>query len=106
MITIIIPLKHIILDPAKPVDLSTLSEQDAIDLIKQSYGFLSPAIDVSIQNGIAFIALQEQRADKINEAVKFFQKGVRDAQQGAYDKAIKNFEKVIAINSPAYRCAP
>lgn len=95
MITIIIPLKHIVLDPAKPADLSTLSEQDAVDLIKQSYGFLSPAIDVSIQDGIATIALQEQRADKISEALKIFQKGVREAQQGSYQQAIKYFSKVI-----------
>ncbi len=97
MITILIPLKHIILDPVKPVDLSSLSTQDAIDLIKQSYGFLSPAIDVSIQNGIATITLQEQRADKINDALKFFQKGVKEAQQGAYQKAIKHFSRVIDI---------
>jgi len=97
MFIITIPLKHIIIDPAKPVDLSVISEQDAIELIKKSYGFLSSAIDVSIQNGIAFIKLQEQRAEKISEAEKSFQKGVRNAQHGSYDKAIKNFEKVIAI---------
>ena len=97
MFVITIPLKHIILDPAKPVDLSILSEQDAIELIKKSYGFLSSSVDVSIQNGIAFIKLQEQRAEKISEAVKSYQKGVRDAQQGSYDKAIKNFEKVLTI---------
>jgi tetratricopeptide (TPR) repeat protein len=96
MFIISIPLKHIILDPAKPVDLSVVTEQDAIELIKKSYGFLSSGIDVSIQNGIAFIKLQEQRAEKITEAMKFYQKGVRDAQQGSYQKAIKNFEKVIA----------
>ncbi len=95
MITLIIPLKHIILDPANPVDLSKLSEQDAIELIKQAYGFLSQATDVSISNGIATIALQEQRSDKISEALKFFQKGVKEAQQGAYAKAIKHFSKVI-----------
>jgi tetratricopeptide (TPR) repeat protein len=97
MFIITIPLKHIILDPAKPVDFSVISEQDAIELIKKSYGFLSSAIDVSIQNGMAFIKLQEQRAEKISDALKFFQKGVRNAQHGSYDKAIKNFEKVIAI---------
>lgn len=52
---IIILLKHIILDPAKPLDLSTIPEQDAIALIRRSYGFLSPAIEVSIDNGIAAI---------------------------------------------------
>ncbi len=95
MFIITIPLKHIILDPAKPVDLSAVSEQDAIELIKKSYGFLSSDVDVSIQNGIAFIKLQEQRDEKISEALKLFQKGVRDAQQGSYEKAIKYFEKVI-----------
>jgi tetratricopeptide (TPR) repeat protein len=95
MITIIIPLKHIILDPTKSVDLSTLSEQDAVDLIKQSYGFLSMAIDVSIQNDIATITLKEQSAEKISNALKFFHKGIREAQQGSYQKAIKYFNKVI-----------
>ena len=95
MITLIIPIKHIILDPANPVDLSNLSQQDAIELIKQAYGFLSPAIDVSISNGVATIALQEQRAGKINDVLKFYQKGVREAQQGTYEKAIKHFSRVI-----------
>ncbi len=97
MFIITIPLKHIILDPVKPVDLSVIPELDAIELIKESYGFLSSAIDVSIQNGIASIKLQEQRAEKISEALKFYQKGVGDAQQGSYDKAIKDFERVIAV---------
>lgn len=85
------------IDPTNPFDLSLISEKDAIDLIKKSYGFLSSAIDVSIQNGIAFIQLQEQRAERINEAMKQYQKGVRDAQQGAYEKAIKSFENVLAV---------
>jgi len=97
MITLIIPLKHMILDPAKPVDLSTLSEQDVIDLIRESYGFLSPAIDISIKNGVATIALEQQRADKINDALKFYPKGVRAAQQGDYAKAIKYFSRVIEV---------
>ena len=74
MFIITIPLKHIILDPLNPVDLSAISEQDAIELIKKSYGFLSSSVDVSIQNDIAFITLQEQRAEKINEAMKHYQK--------------------------------
>jgi len=32
--TIIIPLKHIIIDPAKPLDLPAIPEQDAIELIR------------------------------------------------------------------------
>ncbi len=97
MFIITIPLKYIILDSLEHVDLSVVPEQEAIELITKSYGFLSSAVDVSIQNGIAFIRLQEQRAEKVSDALKSFQKGVRDAQHGSYDKAIKNFEKVITI---------
>jgi hypothetical protein len=50
MFLISIPLKHIILDPAKPVDLSTMPEQDAIELIRKSYSFLSPAVDLFIDH--------------------------------------------------------
>jgi|ERR1039457_2743173 hypothetical protein len=84
---IIIPLKHITLDPANPIDLTAIPEGDAIELIRKSYGFLSPAIDVSINEGVATIKLEDQRADKIGEALKLYQKGNKEAQQGAYQKA-------------------
>lgn len=59
MNTIIIPLKHIIIDLAKPPDLAAIPEKDALELIKKSYGFLSSAIQVSITDGIATIQLEE-----------------------------------------------
>ena len=83
MNTIIIPLKHIIIDPAKPLDLSAIPEQDAIELIRKSYGFLSSAIQVSITDGIATIQLEEARGERIGEALKRYQKAVREAQQGS-----------------------
>ena len=97
MNTIIIPLKHIILDPAKPIDLAVIPEQDAIELIKKSYGFLSPAIQVTISEGSAIIRLEEARGERINEALKQFQKAVREAQQGSYQKAVKLFGKVLEV---------
>lgn len=97
MNTIIIPLKHIILDPANPLDLAAIPEQDAIELLKKSYGFLSPAIQVTITNGIATIQLKETRGERINEALKHYQKAVREAQQGSYQKAVKLFAKVLEV---------
>ena len=70
MFIITIPLKYIILDSLEHVDLSVVPEQEAIELITKSYGFLSSAVDVSIQNGIAFIRLKEQRAEKVSDALK------------------------------------
>ena len=97
MNTIIIPLKHIILDSSKPIDLAAIPEQDAIELIRKSYGFLSPAIQVTIAEGTAIIRLEEARGERINEALKQFQKAVREAQQGSYQKAVKLFGKVLEV---------
>ncbi|MDO9066980.1 MAG: hypothetical protein Q7W05_00805 [Deltaproteobacteria bacterium] len=66
MTTILIPLKHIILNPTKPIDLAAIPEQDAIELIKKSYGFLSPAFQVTILDGIATIQLEEGRGERIS----------------------------------------
>lgn len=96
MALVIISLKHIILDPTNPVELSLLPEQEAIRLIKESYSFLSSSIDVSIKDGHAVIELKD-RSDRINNAKTNYQKGVREAQKGEYRKAIKAFTKVLEI---------
>ena len=72
-------------------------EQDAIELIRKSYGFLSPAIHVSITDGIATIQLEEARGERIGEALKRYQKAVREAQQGNYQKAVTLFGKVLEV---------
>ena len=95
MFEIIVPLKYIVLDPEKPIDLTVLSPHDSINLIKKSYGFLSPAINISIENDTAIIRLDEPRAEKIAEALQHFQKGSKAAQKGEYQKAIKHYAKVL-----------
>jgi tetratricopeptide (TPR) repeat protein len=95
--SILIPLKQIILDPTKPLDLSVLPEQDAIELIKKTYGFLSPAIQIFVSDGIATIQIEEARGERISEALKLYQKAVREAQQGSYNKAVKLFGKVLEV---------
>jgi len=97
MIAIIIPLKHIILDVSKPLDLSTLPEQDAIELIRKSYGFLLSPVDVTIENGLVTIQMKETTHEKINGAQKDFQKGIKEAQRGQYKKATKLFDKVLEV---------
>ena len=97
MALLIVPLKQIILDPSNLIDLSILPEQEAIRLIKESYGFLSSSLDVSIRDGLAVIELKEERSARANDVQKTFQKGIREAQQGVYRKAIKTFTKVLEI---------
>ena len=97
MFSIVIPIKHIVLDSTKPLDLSAIPEHDAVELIKKSYGFLSPAIQVTIADGTVTIQMEEARGERIGDALKQFQKAVREAQQGNYQKAVKLFGKVLEV---------
>jgi tetratricopeptide (TPR) repeat protein len=97
MSTVIINLKDFIIEPEKKIDLVSLPPQEAIELIKKSYGFLSSTIDVSIENGCAVISLKEPSPQKADEAQKIYNRGVRDAEQGDYEKAIKRFQQVLEI---------
>jgi len=74
MIIVSVPLKDVILDPSKKIDLSTLPEEEVISLLKSSYGFLSSSIEVSIQNGIAIIKLKEPKKESANEALNIQQR--------------------------------
>jgi tetratricopeptide (TPR) repeat protein len=90
-----VPLKYIILDQAAPTDLTALPAPEAVALIRESYGFLSTALDVSIEDGIAILRLDEPRADQVAEALKALQKGNTEAKRGAYQKAIQHYARVI-----------
>jgi hypothetical protein len=75
MSIILIALRDFITDPDQKVDLTSLTEEQAIALIKKSYGFLSFAVDVSIENGVAVISLPEQKEKAIEEAQRLFETG-------------------------------
>ena len=97
MITISIPLKNIVLDPFKNIDLPALPEEEAISLLKNSYGFLSSSVEVYIQDDVAIITLKESKKEDIDKALKTYKKGVSAAEQGEYKKATKSFLKVISV---------
>ena len=95
MIAAFIPLKDMVIDPDKDIDLLSLPEAEAIKLIKESFGFLSSPIEVSIKNGIATIALLEEEEAKTAEVPKWYQHGVTNAEQGNYKRAIQQFKRVL-----------
>ncbi len=70
MLIITIQLKDIIIDPLSKVDLLSIPAEEAAKLIKESYGFLSAAIEVTVENNIAVISLKEPKAEQVNEALK------------------------------------
>jgi tetratricopeptide (TPR) repeat protein len=95
MAIVVIALKDIMVEPNIPVDLTMLPEEEAIALIKKSYGFLSPEVDVTIKGDIAVINFPEEKAKKVDEALKFYERGVRKAERGEYKAAIELFKKTL-----------
>lgn len=88
-LTVVVSLKDIIVDPAKKIDLLSLPKEEANSLIKNSCGFLSSSIDVSIDGEVAVIQFPEEKAAKVDDALKLYQKGVKEAERGEYSKAMK-----------------
>ncbi len=97
MAIVAVRLEHILLDPSNRTDLAALPEEEAAALLKESYGFLSSAVDVSIEDGIAIIRFDEPRGDKVADALKAFEKGNREANRGAYQKAIQYYSRVVDV---------
>lgn len=92
-----IALKDIVIDPEQPVDLAALPEQEAIRLIKEAYGFLGPFLDISIQEGVAVISMPDERAQRVDDALKTFDRALRTAQRGEYKRAIQQLHQVLAV---------
>lgn len=95
MSSIIVPLEDFVVDPENPIDLTKLSEAEAIERVKQSFDFLSSVVDVKLRDGVLTIALPEEKGKRAQEALDWFEHGNRFAQRGEYKRAINLFEKTI-----------
>jgi tetratricopeptide (TPR) repeat protein len=95
MPALVVPLSDILLDPQKPVDLTSLPVEQSIQIIKQSYGFLSDSVEVSIENGIATITLPDDKSKKVNDALDWFDRGLKKAKQGDYQNAIQLLKRTL-----------
>jgi tetratricopeptide (TPR) repeat protein len=95
MPTLLIALSDILLDPKNPIDLSKIPSYEALQIIKQSYGFLSDAVEISIENGIATITLPDEKSKKVNDALDWFDRGLKKAKQGDYQNAIQLLKRTL-----------
>ncbi len=95
MSIVLIALKDFLVDADEKIDLTKLPDEQAIALIKKSYGFLSFAVEVSIENGVAVINLPEQKEKAIEEAQRLFERGINKAKQGDYRGAIQILKKSL-----------
>jgi len=95
MSTIIVPLKDIITDDANPMDLTAIPESEAIEQIRNVYGFLSKSVTVTIEEGIATITVDDVKANQESQAMKTLARASKAAQRGKYRRAIPLFQDVL-----------
>ena len=97
MSIILIPLKDYLVDPHQTIDLTSIPTSEAIAYIKKRQGFLANAVDVSINDGIVRIEFPEESKKKVDEALDYFQRGIKKANQGDHKGAIQLFNKTLGI---------
>ena len=92
-----VPLKEYVVDPHQAIDLTSIPTSEAIAYIKKGQGFLANAPDVSINDGIIRIEFPEESKKKVEEALDYFQRGIRKAKQGDHKGAIQLLSKTLGI---------
>jgi hypothetical protein len=79
MTRVVVRLEDIVTDVDNPVDLSTLPESEAADVIQGLYGFISPLLEVSVSDGLATITFPEESERKATAALR----QIEDASRAA-----------------------
>lgn len=101
---VFVPLTDIPSDP--PADLTSLPEAEAVERIKQIYGYWGSLIDVRIENGLAVIELPEEQSNKAGIALDKISQAAKAARGGRYRQAIALYQdalKIIPLHTAARR---
>ena len=93
----IIPLSDILTDPERPIDLAALPLAEAVERIKDIYGFLGTLVDVTIDDGMAIITLPEEKARQMERALARFEEADKHAAQGRYAQAIRLYKEGLEV---------
>jgi tetratricopeptide (TPR) repeat protein len=97
MPTIIVRLEDVLISPENPVDLASLPIEEAIAHIKQVYGFLPDAADISVADGVVTIVVPDASAERAGQALQNHQRAIRMAERGRYQSAIKLLQEVLDV---------
>ena len=100
MIELNIPLKDFVFDIQKPVDINSLSSEEAGALVKNSYSFMPNPVEVEIAGDVARIRIHDDPQPTL-EAKRLYQRAIKHAEQGKYKRAIDVLNEVVR-HSPAY----
>ena len=92
-----IKLGDVVLDPANRIDLKSLAEEKALDLIRSAFGFLAAGTEFAIQSGILSITIQEHGAEEQDKVQKLVHSALELAQAGKHTQAIALFLQALEI---------
>jgi len=94
---ITIPLEDILTDPENPIDLTALPTDEAIQHLTEIYSFLPPESDISITDDLVTLTIPEQDDYRAREALRTYERAVRYAERGKYDRAIRLFREALDV---------
>ena len=94
---IVVKLKDVIIDPAKPVDLTAMSAEKAIELLRKAYGFLAANMTFEIRDEMVVITVDYERRQDEEVAKDCFDRGMKQATSGRYNKAVDLFTRALKI---------
>ncbi len=94
---LIVKLKDIIIDPAKPMDLAAMPADSAVALIRKAYGFLAANMNFEIQGDKVVITVDQTRMEDEKTAKDCFARGMKQAQSGRYNKAVDLFTRALQL---------
>ncbi|MFC1461670.1 tetratricopeptide repeat protein [Verrucomicrobiota bacterium] len=94
---IVVKLKDVIIDPAKPLDLTAMPPDKAIALIRKAYGFLAANMNFEIKDDRVHITIDFERSRDEAEARDCFARAMKQAQSGRHNKAVDLLNRVLEI---------
>ena len=94
---IVVKLKDVIIDPAKPLDLTAMPPDKAIALIRKAYGFLAANMNFEIKDDRVHITIDFERSRDEAVARDCFARAMKHAQSGRHNKTIDLLNRVLKI---------
>ena len=94
---IVVKLKDVIIDPAKPMDLTAMPAERAIELLRKAYGFLAANMTFEIRDEMVVIAVDYERRQDEEIAKDCFDRGMEQAKSGQYTNAADMFTRTLKI---------
>ena len=98
MVELRIPLKAVVLDFEKDIDLLSLTDEQAVLELAQAYAFLGKPVSISIDHDEVVVVAEVGKPQLAREAARSFERANDAGQRGHYDRAVLLYQQVLEIS--------